>query len=130
MPLAALLLGDPDRLAFQGHLRLSVAHPSAGIAVAARVGAGDDPVPAWWAARGLETRLRDALQSSAPDRHAMLHALWRAVGEAPAESLGPQEGRDLSLLAASWDAGGVAVAGVGLAAAWAWLPTGLTPLVS
>ncbi len=129
MPLPALLIGDPDRLSFQGHLRLSLDRGAAGISVAARVGVSDDPVPAWWAARALQTRLSTALGEADPDRHSLLHALWRAVADMPADALGPAAGGDLSLLATSWDPDAIAIAGVGLASVWAWRRAGLVPLV-
>ncbi len=130
MPLQALLLGDPVRLPFCGQLRLSITRGPAGLALAARVGAGEGPVPAWSAARNLESALRRGLAEASGDRHALLHALWAALGAVPTDGLGDAAGTDLTLLALAWDADGVGVSGVGLAAVWAWRPTALQPLVS
>ena len=130
----ALLLGDPERLPFPGHLRLSRVEGDVGIAVSARVGVAglDEPglVLAWRAARALEQRLDQDLAAAPLDRHALLHALWQAVAAAPASALGPAEGSDLSLLAVAFDAQGLGIAGVGLASVWGRGAAGLAPLVA
>ncbi|MCK6503830.1 hypothetical protein L6R53_10590 [Myxococcota bacterium] len=131
---SALLLGDPERLPFAGHLRLVGLRQDAGIAVAARLGVGglDDAalVPAFRAARALEARLERATAGAEPGRHALLHALWQALAEAPAAELGPSAGGDLCLLALAWDAQGQGVAGVGLGAVWGRSAAGVAPLVA
>lgn len=131
---SALLLGDPERLPFAGHLRLACLREDAGIAVAARLGVGggeeDALVPAFRAARALELRLQRATSGAGAGRHALLHALWQALAEAPAAELGPTEGADLCLLALAWDTQGQGVAGVGLSAVWGRSAAGIAPLVA
>jgi hypothetical protein len=131
---SALLLGDPERLPFAGHLRLCCVGEEAGLAVAARLGVSGPEdaalVPAFQAARALEAWLERALMGAGAGRHALLRALWLAVAEAPADSLGPREGADLCLLALAWDAQGQGVAGVGLAAVWGRSAVGVAPLVA
>lgn len=131
---AALLLGDPERLPFVGHLRLVCARDGAGLALSARLGvsSADDAalVPAFLAARQVEVRLAGALASAPAERHAMLRALWQALAEAPAAQLGPAGGADLCLLALAWDGEGQGVAGVGLGAVWGRSVAGLAPLVA
>jgi len=105
---------------FKGHLRVAVRSGWAGLAVAGRV-AGDCSVEeAYAVARRMEGLLGAAVAGAGdqPDRHAVLRKVWELVAGLPAASFGSGEGADLTLLVVAYDADGVGVAGVGLAALW------------
>ncbi|MCB9780333.1 MAG: hypothetical protein H6742_17340 [Alphaproteobacteria bacterium] len=134
---SAFLLGDPERLAFAGHLRLRHDGQRARLAVAGRVGVGEVEDTdarlraAWAAASTLRAALRHGLQQAAPDadRHVLLRTLWESLLVAPAAAHGPTGGAETTLLAVVTDDEGVGVAAIGLCRAWALRAAGPEPLV-
>lgn len=115
MALPALLLGDPGRAPFVGHLRARIDAGGAWLVGAGRLAAEAGVEGAYGPARALEAALRAV---SGADRHALLWRAWEAVAGLPPEVLGPAAGADLSLLLVAGDGAGVSVAGVGLVAVW------------
>lgn len=126
MALPALLLGDPGRTPFVGHLRARVDAGGCWLVIAGRLAAGAGIEGAYGPARNLEMALRAVTGS---ERHELLWMAWEALEAMPAEALGPDGGADLSLLLAAGDATGVSLAGVGLAAVWGRSADRWSPLV-
>lgn len=124
----ALIVGDPGRTPFVGHLRALVQAERAWLAAAGRIAAGAGPEGAWGPARALEAAIAGVARKG--DRNSLLWRAWEAVGALPGDALGPAQGQDLALLLLAGDEAGVGVAGVGLRAVWALGSGGLSPLVS
>lgn len=115
MALPALLLGDPGRTPFAGHLRVRVDVGGSWLTAAGRLATGDGLVAAYAPARRVEAALRTV---TGKDRHGLLWRAWELLAALPGDALGSAGAADLSLLLVAGDAAGISVAGVGLAAVW------------
>ncbi|MBM4392844.1 MAG: hypothetical protein FJ090_17095 [Deltaproteobacteria bacterium] len=113
-----LLVGSPGRTPFCGHFRGSVRQGDAELCWAGRLRGAGSPEEGWAAAEQARSALEDvATGLPGADRFALIDAAWAAL-----RSL---DHRDLSVLIAARDRGGVSLAGCGLEAVY----TGGAPLV-
>ncbi len=135
MQVAASLLGDPGRMPFVGHFRVSfLAKPDgrASLAAAGRIASESGLVPGFRAAREVESALLGLCTSGVHDRNELLRRAWTALMDIAACDLGPVGGTDMTIILAARDARGMGIAGVGLSGVWGWsgdLPGELIPLV-
>jgi hypothetical protein len=116
MSVSALLLGEPGRLPFVGHLRVRVAAgPGVGLAIAGRVAALDGVEAAFVAASHLE---RELARVRGVDRREAHDQVWATVRGIEPALLGSRGGADLSLLVACEDERGPSVSATGIGGLW------------
>ncbi len=104
----ALLVGSPGRTPFCGHFRGSARHGDAEICWAGRLRGTGSPEEGWAAAEEARAALSTVSSSGLPagDRFALIDAIWAA--------LRALDHRDLTVLIAARDPGGVSLAACGL----------------
>lgn len=118
---AALLLGTGGRLPLLGHIRRELVCGPARLALAARAAPAAEPGGAWAAACAVWAALEGC---AGRDRYTLCRAAWERLVALDRALLGPQQGRDLSLLVICTDSLGHLVSGCGLGQVWALDPDG------
>ncbi len=113
----ALLLGGPGRLPFNGQLRLVLERGAGALHAVGALASSAEPPVAFAAAAVV----RQALQGvQGAGRFDLLRSAWDQLAAIELAALGPAAGEDLALLLLAADADGLAVAGTGLVALYAW----------
>lgn len=126
----ALLMGDPGRWPFVGHLRVRHGAAGSGMALAARL-SDEDRSAAYLVARRVELGVRRRLLGLPvpADRHGWLRCLWDSLLDLGAEDWSEAQRASLQLLVVAWDSQGQGVSGLGLSGVWAAAEGALVPLV-
>ncbi len=106
----ALLVGSPGRTPFCGHFRGAARHGEVSVCWAGRLRGTGSPEEGWAAAEEARSALASLTSSPGADRFALIDATWTA--------LRALDHRDLSVLIAASDPGGVSLAACGLDAVY------------
>jgi hypothetical protein len=131
MQVAAFLLGEPGRLPFVGHFRTSIQLGDVNIAAAGRVAGSANVAVAFRAAREIETALQGIRTANLShlDRNSVLRAAWATLSDIADCDLGPEGGKDLSIIFTVQDQSGMGIAARGVGGVWSWQNETLLPLV-
>lgn len=121
-PLNCLLLGSPGQLPFIGHFRLLVKGDNCSVAITGRIGHQSTPVATWALAEVVQDALR---QAQGIDSQSLMRSCWEQILTLPRKDLGPDQGKDLSIMMIATDSEKCFLSAVGVSSIWEMSSTGL-----